>query len=237
MARVTSEGLNGVVGNIIFYIRDGRQYARSMPAPRNKRKNQPASAGTTSFGIVSRFGSEMLVNLSNNLLFKFTLNTYNSARGWMRNQYVANQNAAWPLLAKGSSMCQLNTAIDLRDFLTVDIAVKDNGGGQVEVTVGEINPIRNIKAPTRTTEVKIKVLAVTSAFEPKGSEAVKTGKDEFSFSFINKLLPPKSLVLNTRAKTNDMVLVVIAVEYNINGLWVSDLQYLPAAIVAMGRME
>jgi hypothetical protein len=32
MARVTSEGLNGIVGNIIFYIRDGKQYARSMPA-------------------------------------------------------------------------------------------------------------------------------------------------------------------------------------------------------------
>ena len=237
MARVTSEGLNGVVGNIIFYIRDGKQYARSMPAPRVKRRNQPAPAGTTAFGIVSRCGSQMLVNLSKNLLFKFTLATYNSARGWMRNQYVANKDAAWPLSAKGSSMCQLNTAIDLRDFLTADIAVKDNGGGQAEVTVGEINPLRNIKAPANTMEVKIKVLTVASVFEPKGSEVIKAGKDEFIFPFINKLLPAKRLLLNTRAKTNDMVLVVIAVEYKVNGLWVTDLQHLPAAIVAMGRME
>lgn len=237
MAHVTSEGLNGTVGKMIFYIMDGKQYARSMPGERIKKRNQPAPPGTTAFGIVSKYGSNMLVLISKSFLFRFTLTTYNAARGWMHNQYVANQNVPWPLTAKGSSMCQLNTVIDLRDFLTVGLSVKDLGAGQAEVIIGEMNPIRNIKAPVRTTEVKIKVLTVTSAFEPKSSVAGKIAKNEFSFSFADKILPEKSLVLNTRAKTNDMVLVIIALEYTINGSWVTDLQYLPAAIVAMGRMK
>jgi hypothetical protein len=237
MAHVTSEGLNGTVGKIIFYIMDGKQYARSMPGEGSNKRNKIPNPGTTAFGIVSKYGSNMLVLLSKNFLFRFSLPTYNAARGWMRNQYVANQNSAWPLSAKGSSMCQLNTSIDLRDFLNADLSVKDIRGGQVEITVGEINPVRDIKAPPRTTEVKIKVMTVTSAFEPKRSVTGKTAKDEYNFSYTDKMVPEKSLVLNTRAKTNDIVLVVIAIEYNVGGLWIIDLKYLPAAIVAMGRME
>jgi len=237
MAHVTSEGLNGIVGNIIFYIRDGKQYARSMPAAQSNKRNKIPNARTNAFGIVSKYGSNLLVILSKSCLFPFSLSTYNTARGWMRNQYVANLNAAWPLSAKGSSMCQLNTGIDLRNFLTVDLSVKDLGAGQVEVTMGEMNPRRNIKAPSQTSEVKIKILTVSSAFEPKQSVAGKSATNEFIISYTDKVVPEKSLVLNTRAKINDMMLVAIAIEYNVNGLWVTNLQYLPAAIIAMGRME
>ena len=237
MAHVTSEGLNGIVGNIIFYIRDGKQYARSMPSPQSNKRNKIPNTRTTAFGIVSKYGSNLLVILSKSCLFPFSLSTYNTARGWMRNQYVAHVNTAWPLTAKGSSMCQLNTGIDLRDFLTVDLSVKDLGAGQVEVVIGEMNPIRNIKAPSRTSEVKIKVLTVSSAFEPKGSVAGKSATNETIFSYTDKIVPEKTFVLNTRAKTNDMALVAVALEYNVNGLWVNNLQYLPAAIIAMGRMQ
>lgn len=237
MARVTNEGLNGAVGNIIFYIREGRQYARSKPAPRRKKRNYIPPAGATIFGMVSKYGSHMVRNLGSYLSFKFPLATYNSARGWMRNQYVANQDTDWPLSARSGNMCQLNTTLDLRDFLTVDIAVKDNGAGQVEVTVGALNPVRNVKAPANTSEVKIKVITVDSPFVLNGSSSAFSSKEEFSFSFINQLLAAKTLVLNTRAKTNDMVVVAIAVEYKVKNLWVTDLQYLPAAIIAMGRMQ
>jgi hypothetical protein len=52
------------------------------------------------------------------------------------------------------------------------------------------------------------------------------------------VLPAKNVILNTKGETTDMVIVVVAVEYNTGSdSWVTDVAYQPAAIIAMGRLE
>ena len=88
MARITEEGIRGLVGNVIFYTRDGKNYLRSKPKKKVKKKNKDANSLTSVFGTVSKFGSGMIKIMKDSFLFRLRLQSYNNARGWMRNLYA-----------------------------------------------------------------------------------------------------------------------------------------------------
>jgi hypothetical protein len=237
MARVKVDGLSGVIGDMVYYIMDGKQYARQKPGKRNKKRNKPENPQTTLFGMISKHGSRMLSRMKTSFLFKFKRDTYNAARGWMRDQYAANNsNEEWKLSMKNSGMCKLNPEVDLRDFLKAEITVNDLGGGKIGVFIDKMNPVKNIKAPARTNEVNIRVVAATSGFGGKGSVAPLVYCEQYTFPYQNAFLPSKDIVLHTKGETGDIAVVAIAVEYKILDSWSKENRHLPTAIVAMGRL-
>lgn len=243
MARVTEQGISGLIGSVVFYSVNGKTFVKSKPHPRTKRRNAPVNPLNSLFGLVSSCGSKMISRISSSFLFSFNRATYNRLRGWMRNQYATHQeNEAWEISTIGSGMCQVNEGIDLRDFLKKDISVEDAGGGKIIISVPELNPVKNIQAPQQTKEVNLKMLVVTSAFRDNTSSPEKLSKLQYNFSYTNTMQSAKNFELLATGSAGDMALIVVALEFNKtagveNTHYVLDPQWLPAAIIAMGRLK
>jgi hypothetical protein len=243
MARLTDQGISGLVGNMVFYIVDGKKYVRARPrvSSKNKKKKKDPDSLNGIFGTVSRYGSGMVKEMKNSFLFKLKLSAYNNARGWMRNLYAEHKDeVTWELSVKSSGMCQLNPEVDLRDFLRTDITVTDNGNGKILIIFPEICPKKDIKAPLRTMKVNIKLLVVSSPFR-NDLRSYSFCKEHCSFIYNNDPVPAKTFELQANAGTGDVAIVAMAVEYEITdtggGIYNKDIHWLPAAIIAMGKLK
>lgn len=240
MARVTDNGIVGMVGNAVFYSMNGKSYVRAKPKARKKKRNQPPNPLNTIFGKVSTYGSGMAKMMSKEFLFPFKLETYNRVRGWMRNQYVANQDKAeWILTSQSSDMCQLHGNADLRDFWKTTLTVKDSGKGKIIIEIPEFNPTKDVKVPVRTMKVNLKLIAVTSAFK-KAEIPCTMCTTQYSFNYSNNPVPAQQFVLQTAAGTGDIAFVVVALEFEVAEkekiFFNNELRWLPAAIVAIGKL-
>lgn len=241
MARVTENGISGMVGNLIFYSVNGKNYVRTRPKARKKKRGEKANPLNTIFGTVSRHGSRMLKMVREEFGFPIKRDVYNLSRGWMRNLYALHKDdATWPFSVRTSGMCQLNPGTDLRDYFKADITVSDSGKGKITVSFPEINPKNDIKAPIRTMKVNIKLIAVVSDFET-GVHPCRACTEQYSFILDNSPVPAKSFVLQTKAGAGDIGLVMVAMQYETSdvpaGTFNKELRWMPAAIVAMGRLR
>ncbi|MEP7109579.1 MAG: hypothetical protein ABI760_16415 [Ferruginibacter sp.] len=241
MARITEKGISGLVGNVIFYTSNGQNYIRSKPRKKNKKKGDPVNPLNTIFGAVSTYGSGMIKRMSGSFLFRFNLATYNLGRGWMRNQYAAHKDdAIWELSARNNTMCQLNSETDLRDFLGTAITVTNDGKGLVRISIPEINPKKDLKAPPRTMRVNLKMIIVTSPFR---ETEIRNNfwMEQHNFDYSDSIAPSKESILDTKTAEGDIAIVVIALEFETTrsgkGFYNTEKRWLPAAIIAMGRLK
>ena len=239
MAIFKDGNISGVVGKGVFYIMNGKNYLRTRPRKRKKKRGQAPDPITTIFGIVSRNGSMMINALKGELLFPFGLSTYNNARGWMRNQYTANHaQTIWDPGARPNDTCQLNPAADLRDILFTPITVADKGKGKISVSIPAMDPSKQMKKlPSTTAAVNMKLVVLHSAFEGVYPYMYK---EEYSFKYDQKPHPAKELLIETNAPAGNIAIVVLALELVDAGKTASlntAKQWLPAAVIAMGRLK
>ena len=211
MGIIKEGNISGLVGKGVFYIMNGKNYVRSRPLKRTKKRGQPPNPITTIFGIVSTNSSLMIKTLKNELLFHCGLGTYNSARGWMRNQYAANYTEpVWDLGARPNDTCQLNPAADLRDILFAPVTVTDKGRGKISVSIPAMDPSKQMKKlPATTAAVNMKLVVLHSAFEGVYPYIYK---EEHSFKYDKKLHPAKELIIETNAPAGNIAIVVLALE-------------------------
>ncbi len=243
MAINTDKGIRGMVGKAVFYIVKGRNLIRSKPGKRKKKRGQKPNPINTIFGTVSRFGTRMIGSMRESFLFPFTIETYNHARGWMRDQYAANNEAAiWELRTQNNLMSQLNPEADLRDFWGIPITVSDEGGWIVHIGLPAINPAKDLKVPLRTVKINLKMIMVCSPF----TEAPwSISMEQYHFDYSENILPAKTITIDSKywdKKQKGLIsLVVLALEFETEdsgkGVYNTDKRWLPAAIVAMGRLK
>ncbi len=238
MGRVTDAGIRGMVGPVVFYVVDGKSYVKAKPRKRKRKRGEAPDPLETIFGTVSTYGSAMIQRMKNSFLFPFGRGTYNSLRGWMRNQYAQNYlEPVWDI-ASNSGMCQVNAGIDLRDFLKTSIAISDKGSAGIGLSFPPVNPGKDLKVPPRTTKVNLKLIMVSSPFRESESS---TGfcMEQYPFEYSDTLIPAREFILDTHAVAGDIAIVVIAIEYQISGsdFYSNDPRWLPAAVVAMGRIK
>ena len=245
MAIRTALGYSGLVGTVVLYEMNGKQYMRSRPTRDPAKRTKKAIETTSVFGTVSRYGSEMLREMKGKLLFPFNNNTYNAQRGWMRNQYAAHKNdAIWEIRAKRTLMSQLNPDADLRDFMEAGVTVTDEGAGRVSLEFPSINPVQDLKAPPRTTKVNVKMMLISSSFD-EAAKPLQCKTTAFSFNYSDNVLPSQKFSFNTkstrRPATGNIALAIVALEFETtdsgNGSFNKDTRWLPAAIIAMGRTK
>lgn len=240
MARVTNEGIKGLVGNVVFYTMDGNNYVRARPVRQGRKKNDPRNKLNEIFGLVSKNGSAMTKQMKGVFLFPFKLAVYNQVRGWLRNLYAQHKDEpVWEMSTKQTPMCQLNKIVDLRDCFRVNIAVSDAGNGKIAIDIPEFLPKNILKVPLRTMKVNIKLVAVTSPFRNVPAPC-SLCTNQFSFIYNNDPVPARSFELQTDAGTGDIALVALAVEYETadsDRTYLRDLRWLPAAIIALGRLK
>ncbi|HVZ25190.1 MAG TPA: hypothetical protein VG842_04010 [Sediminibacterium sp.] len=242
MARQTDKGINGVVGPVILYTVNGRQYMRSKPGPRS-RKKKPApvtEANNKVFGLVSACGSDMVRAVRDRFRYPFRLATHNTIRGWMRNQYAFyHQSPEWKLAIRGSDICQLNPEASLAEHLRAGLSISDAGKGKIALTIDALDPKRDLKAPQGTDSVQIKVVAAVSAFDRDHCQTV-SAEEVYLIPYPGQALPAKTLLLDTGGKAGDTATVWVGLTYYKNAYlpehYSRELRHLPLAIIAMGRL-
>ncbi|KAI9432309.1 hypothetical protein F5148DRAFT_1295782 [Russula earlei] len=216
MARIENGNLIGAVGPVVFYTVKGKTFARSKRKRAKKRGGKFVSKTNNDFTLVSSSATPMINRLKEGITMPFTLQTYNDLRGWILRQYKQyGFNPEWPLVAKGN-MCQVN----------------DMSSGQINVSIPAFNPVQNIKVPPYTIQVKIKVMAVATPFTGEIRYSSLT-MNQYDFAYSDTTVPAKDFVLHTGAKTNDVAIIVIAVEYALVSatIYSKELINLPAAII------
>lgn len=243
MAVRTALGYSGLVGTVVLYEMNGKQYMRARPRGSKKKRNKKVIEMTNIFGTVSRYGSAIVGAMKDELLFPFNNTTYNTQRGWMRNQYAAHKDdAVWEIKAKHNMMSQLNPGSDLRDFMEAGITVTDEGGGMVSMEFPSLNPVQDMKAPLRTRKVNVKMMLISSSFET-APIPLQLQMETYLFDYTDSIVPSKKISFNTktagRSATGNIAVAVVALEFETTesgkGRYDNDIKWLPAAIIAMGR--
>jgi hypothetical protein len=96
MANMDGSKLSGAVGNLVFYVRDGKTYVRSKPGARKKKKGYQQPKEVTDFTVAPGKGSPMLKWLLQQTGLPGGLTTFNSFRGWLMQNMRAN-TGSWPV--------------------------------------------------------------------------------------------------------------------------------------------
>jgi hypothetical protein len=227
---------------------NGKQYMRARPRTRVKKRGKAEKSENTVFGMVSRHGSPMIKEMKDKLLFPFGNPTYNNMRGWMRREYGANMDKpVWELVTRTSMMGQLNQEADLRDFTEKTITVTDEGDGKVSIAIPKMLPVQDLKAPPRTVKVNLKAFVITSPFTDSTARQNMT-LEQYSFEYGEKPVLAKKLtietrnsMINLRSTSGHIAIVAIALEFETSdtgkGIYNTDTRWLPAAVIAMGRLK
>ncbi len=238
MASINHEGISGAIGNIVFYTMNGKKYARSVPNLTKKRRKELSQAPqATVFGLVSQYGTPMIRMLQELLLFPFTLVTYNMARGWMRGVYNANHaEPSWSFSGRYDKACSLNAAAIFPEALKTAVQVTDTGKGKIKVLVEEMNLAKYLKLPPHIQKVNIKLMAVSAPFSNTLSIPVSC-MEQYSFHYKKAIFPAQEILLKTKGNAGDIVIIVMALEFDLGNGYSRDARHLPAGIVAMGRLE
>lgn len=247
MARKNENGLlSGVIGRTVFYEMYGTQYARVKPKRRKKKRNQPVNKNASVFGTVSRFGTLMMNELKQHLMFPFTLFVYNRQRAWMRSLYAAyKDDPSWELRSKHNMTSQINLDCDLRDIWEDVVTVVDEGGGIVTIMIPPIDPARDMKIPVATKKINCKLFVLTSPFDLAVYPYTIT-QEQFGFDPSHGALPSQKFTMDTtkwiaRSTSGNIAMVVVAFEFEteLEGkvAITTDKRWLPAAVVAMGRLK
>ena len=236
MARLTDKGMSGIVGNIVTYTMNGKQYIRSKPLQSKKRKKNPVNIA---FGKISKNSSPMIkmIGMLNYLPFAFKLGTYNRIRSWIGNVYKENP-VDFPLTVKASQPGNLNPAVDIRDILCFNIQVTDQDG-IIKVLIPEFNPVRDIHSPLHTSQIKMQIIAVTSPYDEPCAKRVAYRAVEFGN--ISMALPANEIELIPEGpgkSSGDMAMVIIALEFATSqNKYIDLLKWQPAACIAIGRLQ
>jgi hypothetical protein len=140
--------------------------------------------------------------------------------------------------------CQLNNDADLRDFIETAITVTDAGNGLINIDIPPMNPAHDLQVPPGTKKVNMKWVAVNSPFADVAQHRNQC-MEQFVVDYNNNTLPARTITLDTRmenaASANHIAIVVMALEFETaasgTGVYNKETRYLPAAIVAMGRLK
>lgn len=242
MARMNQEGLNGLVGNLVFYTMNGKSYVRSKPVYAKKvRKQMAQSSPSQIFGKVSACTSALLNQMQPQLLFPLKRDAHNQCRSWLLRQYKANAGAAaWPLSCLPNDQCQLQSACDLRDVFRVQVSPEDLGGGELRVRIPAWNLRQQMSAPPNTSKLLIRIMAFTIAFSER-NRLVSSGMSEISFSSLQDSQPESVIQFQLQGKKDDLLFLSLSLAYETysakTGTHLADAAWMPAALIGVGRRK
>ena len=238
MARFENGNLRGSIGKITFYVMGSKNYAKSKPGKRNKKRNAKPDRRQVRFGNASSLGTPIINHLKPYLLFHFKLNTYNDFRGWCCKELPEHDNdAVWDLSVADTALYNINRDADLRDQLLIMPEVLLMEDRKVKISFPSFVPAKKIKAPAKTQQVNIQLLAVSAPISDS-RETCHIDTVDFTVDYNKQTVAAKEFLLETGQTAGNLLLIIIALVFITDRIksttYVPDVKFLPAAIVAAG---
>ena len=192
------------------------------------------------FGIVATYCKVIHKWIKKYLLIPPGSDANNGFRGWINRNYTSNHAATeWPI-SSDMIMCQLNNETDLRNFFFKQITVNDRGGLVLAVELPGFIPAIDIKAPKGTEKVNIKLIGVSLSFGDRAGGGGGDTLKEFMVDYNNTPVLTQEFLLDLKTSgKGDFAFIAVAFEFKKKGadLFLQDPKFLPAAVIAMGRLK
>jgi hypothetical protein len=245
MAILKDEGYSGKAGNLVFYTMNGKKIMRSKPSKHKTRPDGAPLPFRVQFGRISRIATLAIKESKRYFSFHFGTHPFNKARGWMKNEYKRH-----PLLlplsdaVRLNSQFQLNPSADLRDLFRVSPAVSHSftdkkglvsASSSVQVSFPAFDPVEMIGAPANTARLQLKIVVLTFTLDNNRSDLRAVSEASAWINYVPGVISLEPLELGMAASGKNAMLM-IGVEYEVDGKLVTDQNWLPAGAVAMGTL-
>lgn len=243
MARVSNGQMSGKVGNLVYYQVGGKTYVRTAPAKKLRDHSESKqSRQNILFKSVAKYGTAMVARIATNLGYRPRIVDYNKVRGWIYRLYsVMVTRDAFPVTGYPMNVCGLNQSATKGGHIYPNLNITDNGNGNIQISFPEINPRRDIPAPSHTLRINFTVIAAISSFGADNNIVPKISSSSRTVEFVHEMQPPGEIFLDTGGTTGDVILIALRVTYTIfyagRETIESKIQWLPITLLAFGKLQ
>jgi hypothetical protein len=242
MARQRDSKLVGTVGNLIFYNHLGDYRMRTKPVS-VKRSRASVHSGLN-FGKASKICRQIrnqivTINPSKSgsrAMCRFT-GALNKYIGWQE-----KQDPAFPVRQNGLPFIQgfqFNEQADLSSIMAIRVSITSSESGLMEIRFAPFVPGEALQAPYNTDHISLKWVITSTNFA-----TVETGKPamgEMRIPYVHDLFQPPVISIPALTKPDNMMLMVLAVQYMVNkkdGIQLlGDVKKLPCGVIWAGRWK
>ncbi|HLP39772.1 hypothetical protein [Lacibacter sp.] len=230
MAFQTSAFLKGKLGNIVFYTRNGRHIARSVPD--KVRQTDATKQRSKNFGIASAAGKPLRGLLAPVLPFPKDRSMQVRFSGvlakWLALQQVHELVPQRPLPFV-TGFC-FNPATSITERVRIPFRIETQDASGVRIIVPAFVPVKSISAPAHTTLVDVH-FSVASCNLLKAA-ATGSSIQSIRIPYTSSLQPEQELFFPVAAVPGSVVLVAASVIYTLqNGKQELRPAFLPSAVI------
>ncbi len=230
MAIQKSTFITGRLQNIIFYQRDGKFFARTMP---DKVKQSAATKiRSRNFGIASTSGKTLRKLLAPVLPFPKDKNMQSRFSGaiakWLR-LYDVNHI---PLATRLPFLTNFNfnEKTSIKERWKVPIVVTQPANDRVEVYIPGFLPTTNINAPAYTTAI---ICTITTAVcRLNNGVALGSFTEILNIAYNNEPVNARVLTLPVPIASGSLVITAVSLTYIISGRKINDkITFVPSSVI------
>lgn len=211
MAKQPTIFVKGSIGNVIFYERNGRPYARSKPGSVKQTANMKQRS--LNFGIAARAGKTLRVQLAPLLPFpkdrKMQSRFSGALSQWLGTQPI-NELLPQPAVAALHGY-NFNEACRLAERFKAPVHVSLPSTGQVTIDIAAFVPTQVLAAPAHTAYAELTVITTACRL----ADAMPVATEIFSrrIDYNNIQQPAQQLQYTIAAQPGTLVLVAASISF------------------------
>jgi hypothetical protein len=238
MARQRDSKLVGTVGNLIFYSRLGEYCIRTKPS--SVRRTKASINSGLNFGKASKISRQIRnliekINPSKSNIQAIRLNgAINKFISWKEKKDMVS--VKMPEKLPFIYEFQFNDQVDLSSITAIQPSVKTKDQGITEISLPPLNPSQSLQSPGNTNSILLKMILMGVSLDKVETELL--GKAEIEIPYSNEIFQPPVISMPVAAKTGDLVILVMAVQYMVNKKgdieMLNDNKKLPCGVVWAG---
>ncbi|HUH32815.1 MAG TPA: hypothetical protein VLZ28_02620 [Daejeonella sp.] len=227
MARQIDSEITGTIDDIIFYERNGKFLMRSVQVQTAATRKAAKDYGRASnkAKILRQLLQPLLPNPKDR-------NMQNRLTPAMR-EFLALLPAktAFPPTENPLVGFRFVVSSDLKDCLRFPLGYSQQPDGNILIELPAINPPQSIAAPTGTSRVQLKLMAV--GFNLNDEQTFSSNMELISIPYVNEMQEAVNQLLEVDVQTTNLVVVAAALSYWNHDKQISQVGFMPVEIVSV----
>jgi hypothetical protein len=205
--------ITGRIGNIVFYKRGDKYYARSVPG--RTRQTKATKKRATEFGEASSAGKILRQQLLSVIPFpadnKMQTRLVSDLFSWLRSGFDRGQPCDPVLFLNDFSFTEGGT---VAERWRVSLEVMKTADNMLQMNIPAFVPVKNIVAPAGTVSVKCHI--ATGGYDLKNGGETGGFHTSFNFNYNDEPVPGQSISLPTPTPSRRLIVTAVSLEYYFN---------------------
>ena len=205
--------ITGKIGNIIFYKRGDKYYARSVAG--HTRQTKATKKRATEFGKASRAGKILRQQLLPVIPFpadnKMQTRLVSDLFSWLRSGFDPGQPCDPVLFLNNFRFTESDT---VAERWRVSLEVTKTGDGMLQIKIPAFVAAKNILAPAGTVSVKCNI--ATGGYHLKSGTGTGGFSTSLNFNYDDEPVPGQTILLPTPTPSGSLIVTGVFLEYYFN---------------------